>query len=190
MGGSGNYDPYRKDLAFSAQPSSERDCMAVRFSTILQQPVNAPTHAEGTVFELLRVATSGATAIAAIDDDGQIVGTVVEELADLLRCTASGVAYVAYVTSVSNGIHTVSVRAADVTMAEAGTYRASGVASAITDKVELEPAPMEVGAEIVVGTNRLVRAGVCEIRSLVRVGVIFDATVQSDGAVTVAASGP
>ena len=182
MGGSGSSDPYRPDISTGGGAPPERDCTKLRFSTTLQQPPAAPTHPVGAVLELVRVATGGATAIAAVDDNGHIVGTVVEELADLLRCTASGVAYVADVRSAPHGIHTVAVRASDRAVAVSQPYSAVGSPIPTTDQAALDPDPADIGAEIVIGANRLRRTGLCELRSLLRVGVPFDGTVNAAGA--------
>jgi len=184
MGGSGNSDPYRPDVSVGTGGNGGRGCMALRFSTTLQQSPDAPAHTSGSVFELVRVATGGATAIAAVDDDGQIVGTVVEELADLLRCTADGFAYVAEVTAITYGIHTVAVRAADPAIATSHVYTAATNASPTTAQVGLNPGPKDLEAEVTVGSNRLGRPGICELRSLLRVGAPFEGIIDAAGTVT------
>ncbi len=188
MGGSGDHDPYRPDIGSGGGDTPQRDCTKVRFATTLQQTASAPTRPVGTILELLRVAAGGATVIAAVDDSGQILGTVVEELADLLRCTASGVAYVAEVTGSTHGVHTVAIRASDRSVAASGSYGIVGAGGPTTDAVALDPGADDVAAEIAVGALRLVRADICELRSLLRVGVPFHATVDAAGAVIVSQS--
>ena len=95
MGGSGdNYRPHAETLGGLAG-GNQRDCAQIRFVTTLQQSANSPVHEVGEILELLRVPSHELFVIGAVDDDGSIVGTVIEELPDLLRCTASGFAYVA-----------------------------------------------------------------------------------------------
>jgi hypothetical protein len=185
MGGSGVYDPYRPDNSSGGEVQSERDCTRVRFSTILQQPVDAPEHSTDTVFELVPVMTGAATVIATVDDNGRIVGTVVEELADLLPCIRSGVAYVAEVTKCINGIHTVAIRPSDRATVTGAVFSINGVARPTIGLLSLNPDLTDIGAEIVVDSECLRRSEVCELRSLLRVGMQFDATVGADGTVVV-----
>jgi hypothetical protein len=189
MAGSGDHDPYRRPLRDTASPSGaqeiERDCTKLSFVTTLQQRPSSPVLVIGETLELLRVPTGEAIAIAAVDDGGRIVGTIVEELADLLRCTASGVAFVARVVTVSHGIHTIRVRSSDVTSACEGSYRTSAPPRSVTGQLALTPNTTDVQADVVVAENTLARDGICEVRSLLRSGVPLRARVDGDGAVLV-----
>jgi len=110
VGGSGDkYRPHAETLGGEGR-GNERDCAQIRFLTTLQQATSAPVHDVGDLLELLRIPSGELFVIGAVDDDGVIVGTVIEELADLLRCTASGFVFVAEVESVDHGIHHVRVR--------------------------------------------------------------------------------
>lgn len=187
MGGTGDRDPYRppREFVSPGEPGIERDCTKVRFVTTLQQPPESPEHRPGDTFELLRVRTGDAIAIAAVDEDGQIIGTVVEELADLLRCTGEGVAFVAEVTSVSYGIHSVRVRASDLDATIGRRYQLSSRTGGFSGVVVLAPDSIQLEADIIIGDKAFVRAATCELRSLLRAGVRLFGDVGDDGDVVV-----
>lgn len=100
MGGSGG--------GGTAPPA--HDCMSVRFVTTLEPVPNAETHDPSARFHVLRVVESGYTTFVAASEDGQPVGTITDRIDDLLRCTEEGFSFVADVTKVSHGIHTVRVQ--------------------------------------------------------------------------------
>jgi hypothetical protein len=121
--------------------------------------------------------------VAVIDDDGALVGTVVEEVADMLRCLRSGVAFIAEVRGLNLGLHRVEIRASDRVNVSGGVFDApAGVIEAPVELVTGDPLPVDLR----VGEVLLGRRGICELRSLVRVGVPFRA-VPADGGVVVIA---
>ena len=105
MGGSGGGGgDYRGGGGGGGEPPKQ-DCGSLRFTTTLEQPIGVPEHRRGTVLELLRAQDDGRPVIAAVDDDGTVIGTVTDELPALLRCTGDGWAFVAEVITVNYGVH-------------------------------------------------------------------------------------
>lgn len=152
------------------------DCFALQFQTVLQQPAQGPVHQPGSVLEILPIAEANTAVLAAVGDAGDVVGTVVEGVADLLLCTSAGVAYVADVTDVEFGIHTVRVRAARGANAERD-YRIVGATNG-THALSLMGDDPGVG--IAASTGVLAAEGICELRALLRAGVSFNAVVVDD----------
>ena len=107
--------------------------------------------------------------IAAVDDDGTVIGTVTDELPALLRCTGDGWAFVAEVITVNYGVHSVVVRAADRVAVTAVAYTAAGGPASLEPVVLVDAAPVPV--DLVIGTATMSRSGICELRSLVRANV-------------------
>ena len=79
--------------------------------TNLEPVLDAPVHELDAVLAVVPTAAGSGTAFVAVGDDGKPVGTIVERVESLLRCTAFGVSYEAVVTEVFFGTHTVQVRA-------------------------------------------------------------------------------
>ena len=90
--------------------SPAHDCMSVRFVTNLEPVPDAAPHYPPARLRVLRIAEGGHTAFVAANEDGRPVGTIVERIDELLRCTDEGFSFVADVTKVSHGIHTVRVQ--------------------------------------------------------------------------------
>lgn len=90
--------------------SAAHDCMSVRFVTNLEPIPEAALHHPPARLRVLRVTEGGHAAFVAADADGRPVGTIIERIDELLRCTDEGFSFVADVTRVSNGIHTVRVQ--------------------------------------------------------------------------------
>ncbi|MGQ0434059.1 MAG: hypothetical protein ACT452_16835 [Microthrixaceae bacterium] len=189
MGGSGGGDSYSRPTGSGVggtqpgQPAA--DCLSVRFSTVVQAVAGAPTHAPGTTLEVMRVSSGGNPTLLAIDDSGTSMGTIVEEVAALLRCISDGFAFVADVTSVTSGVHTVTVRASLVSNA-VGDYSVAGPVTAGTYDLAVDAG--DPATELSAGTNDFARHGVCELRSLLRVAVPFRGTIDESGAIAVVAS--
>lgn len=112
MGGTGGGDyPISPGPAVSEQ-SDEDICKALRFTTNFEPAQDATVQGPETVLAVVPTPTGSGTAFVAVDDDGKPVGTIVERVDSLLRCTALGVSYEAVVKEVFLGTHTVQVRAA------------------------------------------------------------------------------
>ena len=90
--------------------SRAHDCMSVRFVTNLEPVADATLHSPPARLWVLRISEGGHTAFVAADENGRPVGTIVDRVDDLLRCTDEGFSFVADVTKVSNRIHTVRVQ--------------------------------------------------------------------------------
>lgn len=86
------------------------DCMSVCFVTTLEPVSEAETHEPPARLYVLRVTENGYTAFVVADEDGQPVGTIIDRIDELLRCTEEGFSFVADVTKVAHGIHTVRVQ--------------------------------------------------------------------------------
>ena len=179
MGGSGGGGgDYRGGGGGGGEPPKQ-DCGSLRFTTTLEQPIGVPEHRRGTVLELLRAQDDGRPVIAAVDDDGTVIGTVTDELPALLRCTGDGWAFVAEVITVNYGVHSVVVRAADRVAVTAVAYTAAGGPASLEPVVLVDAAPVPV--DLVIGTATMSRSGICELRSLVRANVPFVGTVGPAG---------
>ena len=185
MGGSGDTRGGRSpDVGGSGEAGS--DCTLVRFFTNLLPTARAGTRSPGDVLEICRVDVGGNPTVAAIAEDGSVVGTVLEEVARLLRCMATGFAFVAELHREAAGVHTVLIRPASVAEA-AGSYT---VATAVVVGVfELELSdPADIATDVVAGPNVLGRVGICELRSLLRAAARFEAHVDSTGFAAVEAA--
>lgn len=184
MGGSNPPPPPRpREPGSQGEFPSEADgddCFALQFQTVLQQPAQGPVHQPGAVLEILAIAEANTAVLAAVGDAGDVVGTVVEGVADLLQCTSAGIAYVADVTDVEFGIHTVRVRAAYGVNAERD-YEIDGTTNGTHALALVGEGP---GVNIAAGTGVLAAEGICELRALLRAGVSFNAVVV-DGVATV-----
>ena len=91
---------------------TDDDCSSLDFTTNLQSIPGAPTHERDTLLRVVPITVGSGTAFVAIDSGGAHVGTIVERVGTLIRCTAKGVEYEAQVQDVDIfGIHTVRLRA-------------------------------------------------------------------------------
>ena len=111
MGGTGGGD-YTVPSGPAVSEQSDADiCKSLQFPTNLEPAQGAPVHEPGAVLAVVPTPVGSGTAFVAVDDDGKPVGTIVERVDSLLRCTALGVSYEAVVKEVFLGTHTVQVRA-------------------------------------------------------------------------------
>ena len=90
--------------------SDEDGCRSRRFRTNLEPVPDAPVQEVGAVLAVVPTADASRTVFVAVDGHGQAVGTIVENLDWLLRCTEQGVSYEAEVKEVFLGTHDVLVR--------------------------------------------------------------------------------
>jgi hypothetical protein len=181
MAGSG--DKYRSHLGTQggSAEEGERDCAQVRFVTTLQQSPNAPVHHVGDLFELLRIPSGELFVVGVVSDDGFVVGTVIEEIPELLRCTAAGFAFVAEVLEVSQGIHRVLVRPAEIVNALRYSCQLPILLSSGPSQLTMVTSSNIPEAEVSLDSASLNRTQICEIRSLLRVGVVFYGATDLEG---------
>ena len=111
MGGTGGGDHIITAQPAAPERSNEEICRSLRFTTNLEPAQGAPVHELGAVLAVVPTPVGSGTAFVAVDDDGKPVGTIVERVDSLLRCTALGVSYEAVVKEVFLGTHTIQVRA-------------------------------------------------------------------------------
>ena len=109
MGGTGDGGYADRHRPVRHQESQDERCESLRFTTNLAPVEGAPIHESGTV---LSVVGTPAGVFAAVDHDGQMVGTIIERVEMLRRRTDLGVSYEAHVIDQHLGTHTVQVRAA------------------------------------------------------------------------------
>lgn len=189
MGGTGSYDPYRPDPSGgSGGPDEQIDCSALRFPATIQVADEPVAVTSGEVLEVLRVELDGVMVVAAINETGQLIGTIIDGLDRLLPCLTGGVAFVADVLTVNYGTPSVRVTAAQV--ARCTTPELSLVGSVPVGQLgtlqlaepgrEL-PIPMRVTCESAGQTAACAHPRVCEIRTLLRVGVQLTAMVTASG---------
>ena len=88
-------------------------CISLDFTTNLEVTPGAPTHEPGTFLRVIPIISGPGRVFVASDDDGQHVGTIVERIDTLIRCTEQGNEYEAQVQAVDIfGVYTVRVRLA------------------------------------------------------------------------------
>ena len=117
--------------------------------------------------------------VTAIDDDGNIVGTITDQTPDLIRCMDQGVAYVAEVLDNTANVNKVWIRPAETSRA-AQTYDVDGEITVGTFDVEVR-SRSDQSTDVIAGANTLSRENICELRSLLRVSAEFDARVDPSG---------
>jgi hypothetical protein len=127
--------------------------------------------------------SDGTFVVGVIDDHGALVGTVIEEVTDMLRCIRSGVAFIAEARALNLGLHRVEIRASD--RANVSRYLFEAPALVTEGSVELV-SDDDLPVDLRVGDVVLGRRGICELRSLVRVGVPFRGTPADGGVVVIA----
>ena len=86
-------------------------CLSLQFTTNLHAISGAPMHGPPTQLRVVPTREGGGTTFVAVNDDGRPIGTIVENVGNLLTCTERGVSYVAEVQKLALGVHTVHVRA-------------------------------------------------------------------------------
>lgn len=182
MGGSSSDQYWSPRHSGPGGQEDEVDCFLLQPLEKLQMARNGPLQAPGAVLEVLKVQAGAGTAVAVVDDDGEIVGTILNQAAQLLRCMNQGVAYVAEVLNSTADVNSVKVRPSDVSSA-AGTYGVDGEATEGSFSVEVENP--DRATDVLAGPNTISRESICELRSLLRVAVQFGARVETSGAATV-----
>lgn len=203
MGGSsGGYTPPPRDYG-SRGEAVERDCYQLRFETHLRMNAGGPVQAKGAVLEVLEMPVTPRTdtlpltgmqedvpavprvpavlgpRLAAIDDDGKVVGTILDQASELLRCMGEGIAYVADVLDATADVNKVWIRPSDVSRA-AGIYGIDGEVTTGSFSVKVVSQSDE-NTDVIAGPNRISRESTCELRSLLRIPVRFEANVGPSG---------
>ena len=103
-GGGGIFNPSRPIVD---------SCSSLEFTTKLEVIQGGPTHEKGTLLKVVPTPSGSGIALVAVDNDDKQVGTIVERIDTLIRCTEQGIEYEAQVLEVDIfGVHTVRVRAA------------------------------------------------------------------------------
>lgn len=90
--------------------SDEDGCRSRRFRTNLEPLPDAQVQEVGAVLEVVPRVEATTTVFVAVDAHGKAVGTIVENLDWLVRCTELGVVYEAEVREVLLNTHDVLVR--------------------------------------------------------------------------------
>lgn len=114
MGGTGSYDPNRGNRMGGAGPpdTGEAACEDLRFPASIQLPPEPVEVSPGEVLEVRLVEHRGAQIVGAFNADGELVGSIIDQLDRLVPCLGSGVPFVAEVITVNYGTPGVRVRAA------------------------------------------------------------------------------
>ncbi len=112
MGGSGGGNYSVSPGPGRPESSAEDVCRSITFTTNLQPERGGPVHQKGAVFVIVPTVVGAGTAFVAVDDSGEVVGTIVERTDSLQRCTDLGISYKAEVQDVFLDTHTVRVSAA------------------------------------------------------------------------------
>ena len=90
--------------------SDDDGCRSRRFRTNLEPLPDAPVQEVGAVLEVVPRVEATTTVFVAVDAHGNAVGTILENLDWLVRCTELGVSYEAEVKEVLLNTHDVLVR--------------------------------------------------------------------------------
>lgn len=90
--------------------SDEDGCRSRRFRTNLEPLPDAPVQEVGAVLEVVPRVEATVTVFVVVDAQGKAVGTILENLDWLVRCTELGVSYEAEVREVLLNTHDVLVR--------------------------------------------------------------------------------
>ena len=193
MGGTGSYDPYRRDPTGGANPpdTGEALCADLRFTASVQLPPEPVDVSSGAVFEVCRTEYDGAQIVGVFNTNGELVGSIVDQLDRLLPCLSSGVAFIAEVMTVNYGTPSVRVVAASIAaVTSANALIVDGNSPADTGEGDLRllpadsPLPMAVAVELDGTTISLDHPRFCELRALMRVGVSFLGRITAPGNVT------
>ena len=88
------------------------DCGKLRFPTQLASPQPAVVSmlTPGTVLAIELQDRAGVRVIVAVNDAGEVAGSIVERIQQLLRCLQQGFTYEAIVTAVAGGAVNVSIQ--------------------------------------------------------------------------------
>lgn len=165
----------------SSLPTSSRhefDCLKFFFDTSLEHVPDALIQKQRTVLEVFREDTEAGPRLVAIDADGQVVGRITSNVGRLLECMDLGVAFIAVVKAVTLLVHEVTIRASSIKTATRKKYQidqgnpGDSRPLKISDRSDPE-------AVVMAGSNVLEPHNICELRSLVRVGVELLGTVKS-----------
>ena len=107
-GGGGGYSDALRPAGRAE--SDDDGCRSRRFRTTLEPVPGASVQEVGAVLAVVPTADASRTVFVAVGDHDQAVGTIVENIDWLLRCTELGVSYEAEVKDVFLGTHDVLVR--------------------------------------------------------------------------------
>ena len=95
----------------ASEQSADNNCSKLRFKTDLEPATGASAQEIGTILPVVRTDLGPGTAFVAIDEAGEPVGTILDNVDRLIHCTALGVSFEAEVINQFFGTHTVKVRA-------------------------------------------------------------------------------
>ncbi len=168
MAGSGGGGTWRDA---GSDVGSPVDCAQLRFQTNIQV---GPELADpnGDVLEVARTQASpnGPTIVAVVDDDGRILGSIVEDLARLTECLDRGVAFVALLQRNQDGLLTVMVRAADPAQAAGRYLLQAPIVGDSMGPIELIDTDLGTAARLAAAQTPLATEGTSELRALIRAG--------------------
>lgn len=182
MGGSSS-DKHWQPSREPGGPTDQDDCLTLQFSEHLQMAADGPVHAPDTVLEVMKTQAGVGTVLVAVDDNGEIVGSILNQVARLLRCMNRGVAYVAEVLDSTANVNRVSIRPADA-MNAAGAYDVQGTVTVGRFSVIVE-SRSSMTSDVLAESNVISRDGICELRSLLRADASFEAQIDSLGTATI-----
>ncbi len=111
MGGSGGGGYTVSPRPGKPESHDEDFCRPMTFTTNLRPQEGGPVHQKGAVFRIVPTKVGDGTAFVAVDMSSEVVGTIVERIHSLQRCTDLGISYEAEVQDMSFDTHTVKVRA-------------------------------------------------------------------------------
>lgn len=200
MGGTGSYDPYRRDPVGSpgvgpGQP--EVSCVDLVLTAGVQVPATPVDDLSvGAVLEVLRTNVDGAFIVAVVDAAGRLIGSIIDDLDRLLPCLSQGVAFIAEILTIDHGVPRVRIMAASIArvegespfeMGETVTPTVGVDAPLVLDSTDTSPdLASTVTVDVGSGSTGIVRHHrTCELRALMRVGVAFQGRIQSADTVVI-----
>jgi hypothetical protein len=98
---------------YTPPPRPTDTCLSLRFTTKLETAPDAPAYEPGALLNVVPTRLDSNLVFVVIGLEGETVGTIVERVGDMIRCTEQGFTYVAEVKEVFLGAHTVEVYAGD-----------------------------------------------------------------------------
>ena len=164
-------------------PKEDDDCLSLQFPENLQMAADGPVHAPGTVLEVMKTQAGSGTVLVAVDDNGEIVGSILNHVPRLLRCMNRGIAYVAQVLDATANVNRVSIRPAD-DMNAVGAYDVQGTVTVGRFSVIVE-SRSDMTSDVRAESNVISRDGICELRSLLRADASFEAQIDKYGSATI-----
>lgn len=194
MGGTGNYDPYRPDPTGPAGDPGP-SCLDLQFVANVQVAPEPVGVERNDVLEVLRTKVgAGALIVGVLDQNGVLVGSIIDELDRLLPCLSQGVAFIAEVIVVNHGVPSVRVSAASVSRVE-GAAKGSGdglvspaPGSELTLRLDGDGESSSVSKVVAVCDGEVIaevsHARLSELRALLRVGVEFSVEMTGGDSIT------